>query len=215
MLNASDVRCAVAAFCLGIVGSSGFAQSNSNATMLIPELGLSAVCYSSPYEAGWDETVESHRYILLVKDADQLSAQRVYVQNPVQYRLLVKGFPCYYSYQSFRYTGMGTALNTTFEPSDPVIIDGQAYPAAFSFEVLEPIVRTLIADCKEAGWGSFPWVTEIQSSCNDQVVATLVDETTSVRIANDPNDPNMSQRQIFVHGWPLHNGESIKHDYTD
>ena len=197
------------------VGTSLFAgalhaDANIEDFRVITEAGLKAVCYKNPREQGWEDVVSIGRYSLLALNASDLNSAIFYADSPVMYRLIVKGFPCYYSYESYRFRGLGNNLYVTVPHPPRIEIDGNLYPAVFEDRILTPIVRNLYAECEVDVGTDFPWKIPFVESCGDQVAAVLVSEAVNIGLYLDATNQNTTINIQLIMGMPYIKGELVK-----
>ncbi|ABD54458.1 hypothetical protein Jann_1541 [Jannaschia sp. CCS1] len=182
--------------------------------VLSEDFGLSAVCWESPYEHGWEDfsdhsTVAQARYDLWVLDPPPPPAVRFY-EEPIQFRLTVGGWPCYYEYGNHRYRGAGTLLTSTV-PTRYIEVDGRNFPYTVDPNIIVPIIRLLVSQCEQSYPQPWPFthLLPIGRDCEREVSDILLVETTAVQIYLDPNAPDTFETVVFVQGVPYLNGEPL------
>jgi len=209
MRKPADLWRAVVLVALSVPAPS-FASDPPEQYDIIPSVGLKAICYEAPRGNNWDSIASSKRYELLAFESQNLDPTDDYVDDPVAYRLVVENFPCYYSYKSSKFRGMGTRVDTTRPFPPPTLVDGFEYPSVFEPGTLEPLISKLVSECRASLGLEYPWRSPIGISCENQVADALVRETTSLTISISEEDEVSEIKVNFVFGYPYFEGRIIE-----
>lgn len=180
--------------------------SAQESKVLSQELGLSIVCLSEPFEAGWDVVDQFSNYTLLKYDGVETS-------NP-PFRLTIENFPCFYEVLAQNVGGLFHVFSAS-HPGPMVEIDGHLYPAYASEDVMRSIVRQLRTRCAPK-WSVAKRLPSVlmntkqspESYCARQVQNVLTFH--SVYLDFDPHKLSLGDGLHFILGRPYIGGQEIK-----
>ncbi len=196
------------------------AIADEHRIMLSEDLGLSTVCWQSPFEEGWEDVFgelspweegrrSGYRYGLW--QFGPVAAPAVgFFEEPFQFRLIVHSFPCYYEYENHRYVGAGTYLDSS-GPPHTLEVDGYRFPFLLDEADIVPIIRSLIEQCEQSYPQPWPFRHLFPSlqDCETEISDILVVETTAIYLYLDPTMPSEFETVVFVQGLPYHDGAPL------
>jgi hypothetical protein len=190
------------------------ALADGNRIVLSEDLGLSAVCWENPYEEGWESfSVRSEfsasRYDLLVFETENLPGSSFF-EEPFQFRLIVRAFPCFYEYGNHRYSGHGSYL-TSSGPPQRTEVDSYSFPYTVDENIIVPVIQSLVTQCERSYPQPWPFTHPFPSllDCERAISDMLISETTAVYVYNDPAAPWVAETILFIQGLPYYDGEPL------
>jgi hypothetical protein len=183
--------------------------------VLSHELGLSIVCLSEPFEAGWIELNKGAQYRLLVEDKASSFVDKS-IGKDLRYRILVDNFPCFYEIWGqgdvslFDYSGM-------FDTGPMVQVENSEIIPYASMKTLKSLVATLRTRCADGFFsfssGSLPFAAGVMTTDHDEYCTRQVNNVLKFHSAYVNLDGLKAKRGEGLHfilGRPYFRDQEIK-----